>query len=53
MRIADEVGLLDIPKGRGKVIVVVAQLIAVFEDGADFDAGQGKDLAVKLFVFGF
>jgi hypothetical protein len=53
MGFVDEQGALNFPEGRGVVVVVVAELIAIFEDAADFDAGEVDDSAGDPIASGF
>jgi len=48
--LVDEIGPLNLPEGGGVVVVVVTELIAVFKNAADFDAGQSKHHAADLLV---
>jgi len=43
----DEVLFLELPEGR-RVPIAVAEVVAVFENGAHFDTGESEDLAGKL-----
>ena len=45
--------MLDLPVGRREVVVVVANLIAIFEDAADLNAGEGEDFAAELVSLSF
>ena len=50
VRLVDKVRPLYLPIWRRVVVVVVANLVAVFQNAPHFDAGQGEDFAFELAV---
>ncbi len=52
MCLVNEIRLLDLPCRRGNHVVVIADLQPIFQDAADFDAGQREDHGVDLEALG-